>query len=1124
MNTTKERLSDGIATPEDNKHLPDLRQGAVESRQGRIRGIARLYESLLFELYIRERDLENGVTNGGTDAATVERNDAGFKEFCSGYPLLSEELSRFLDGEEFVSGTQLHDPSTRNGLEDTAARHEGEPPSEDSTSGNSIPAGRRRPLPPPERMVTRGISAKKLAPNGEGGSESAPTSAHPASPTAPPVVSAPSPSTKRRNSVYQKAHPPDATPAAPPAKVQRTTPRSRETRQYNRKKKPLKPIFLAPETDTQLKGYRWYEWQLRVQAQPIGNLLPTAHKCLSTWDWQAARNESQQLSLLARVEQLKEKNLWSFRQLRPFEPPARKKTHWDSLLEEMRWMRTDFRQERKWKIALAYTIGQLVLEWHAAPDKRVVCIRRRSEQQEPSAPGVSTSMNVEGSPEAGEGHAIDTTLPSPSVSEAMDDFPEGLPPLYMAPNTIWQTYDDSNPEQQELPIYRPFGDGELYDDETQHKTVVPVSALIVERRVIKDESPWTSEDADARRGSVESTAPISSLFGKSATEPIPPPMLVPQPKSLEQNPEWTPAEDADLLASAPLYRFNWTVVSDIIHTQQLVKAPQRRNEWDCFFRYKELIASQSGSQLTTDGTGATNESWLATSLTSQATDAKITKHLMTMENIRKLSKNKDRYRPPADRKPPAKIILSTHETHYQAQAMAGIDLNGPPLPPSELSILRRNRLQAQEQGRQMYTAQARGGMLPVRGPAASVPIPYPQYRPRPVPAGNVVHGMPVAPVAGQPMQVPVAVAASQSPMQMRPANSSAGGCTHGGIASECCRAEWGTSIGGARPVLASCGVTSSATNNRWFPTTAARDVPSGHGTHATNAGCRRVVVLWPRWIAANERGSFKPESTNGRNAENADDESTTAATGTVAVTAAGTSATTAATIPSATANANAVSPRISLVSVTATGGHASPADIKFTADVTWTTASASADRATPAVSTTAVGSVSSTGGTACSDISGCAPYRCSICCLAKCSASRENGSEMIQQQRQIQLSRQHAQHAQAQALVHGQLPQQLSQQIPLQHLQQQQQQQQRQQQTAQQVLLQSHSQQAQAQHSQAPLPPAPTDRTLSMSPPAPAASMSANSSFGSPQRQGQPSPRPPAGQPSRAPSSDATSQ
>eukprot|EP00977_Amphora_coffeiformis_P005970 scaffold1271_cov167-Amphora_coffeaeformis.AAC.5 len=38
--------------------------------------------------------------------------------------------------------------------------------------------------------------------------------------------------------------------------------------------------------------------------------------------------------------------------------PPRRKTHWDYLLEEMRWMATDFKQERNWKVSAARSLSQ----------------------------------------------------------------------------------------------------------------------------------------------------------------------------------------------------------------------------------------------------------------------------------------------------------------------------------------------------------------------------------------------------------------------------------------------------------------------------------------------------------------------------------------------------------------------------------------------------------------------------------------------------------------------------------------------------------------------------------------------------------------------------------------------
>lgn len=40
-------------------------------------------------------------------------------------------------------------------------------------------------------------------------------------------------------------------------------------------------------------------------------------------------------------------------------------------------MRTDYKEERKWKIATAFLISRAVMEYHEAPDKSLVCIKSR---------------------------------------------------------------------------------------------------------------------------------------------------------------------------------------------------------------------------------------------------------------------------------------------------------------------------------------------------------------------------------------------------------------------------------------------------------------------------------------------------------------------------------------------------------------------------------------------------------------------------------------------------------------------------------------------------------------------------------------------------------------------------
>ncbi|VIO92229.1 SNF2 family N-terminal domain containing protein [Brugia malayi] len=61
------------------------------------------------------------------------------------------------------------------------------------------------------------------------------------------------------------------------------------------------------------------------------------------------RVAKQEAQVLARIAELRRQGLWTASRLPMIEMPPRNKTHWDYLLEEMRWMAIDFRQERTFK-------------------------------------------------------------------------------------------------------------------------------------------------------------------------------------------------------------------------------------------------------------------------------------------------------------------------------------------------------------------------------------------------------------------------------------------------------------------------------------------------------------------------------------------------------------------------------------------------------------------------------------------------------------------------------------------------------------------------------------------------------------------------------------------------------
>ncbi|KAF7295349.1 hypothetical protein MIND_01074300 [Mycena indigotica] len=178
-------------------------------------------------------------------------------------------------------------------------------------------------------------------------------------------------------------------------------------------------------------------WGALLRANPIHPKLARATKCLSSRDWSVAMQELRLIRALEQVETLKDASRWSFRQ-----PKKQRgvggitKTHWDYLLDEMKWMRTDFREERKWKIALAYHLSTAVLEWHCftSQAERVahgICVgwrRPKVDQTEHmSTLEIEDPLALEDEPmdisiEEDEGTMITADTPAPTTSLLAVDY------------------------------------------------------------------------------------------------------------------------------------------------------------------------------------------------------------------------------------------------------------------------------------------------------------------------------------------------------------------------------------------------------------------------------------------------------------------------------------------------------------------------------------------------------------------------------------------------------------------------------------------------------------------------------------------------------------------------------
>ncbi|KAG0635389.1 hypothetical protein HOY80DRAFT_1057255 [Tuber brumale] len=102
----------------------------------------------------------------------------------------------------------------------------------------------------------------------------------------------------------------------------------------------------------------------------ISDLLQRSSKTLTTGDHQVHYFETQAVRIENRILELQDQGLWSLRQIPRVVEPRRRKCHWDYLLEEAKWLRDDFKGERKWKIAMARYYAKEAVRWHQAGEGR----------------------------------------------------------------------------------------------------------------------------------------------------------------------------------------------------------------------------------------------------------------------------------------------------------------------------------------------------------------------------------------------------------------------------------------------------------------------------------------------------------------------------------------------------------------------------------------------------------------------------------------------------------------------------------------------------------------------------------------------------------------------------------
>ncbi|KAJ6179403.1 hypothetical protein N7519_009864 [Penicillium mononematosum] len=383
----------------------------------------------------------------------------------------------------------------------------------------------------------------------------------------------------------------------------------------------------------------------RAYAPPRGTnlntLLASAHKTLSTSNHLLEYQEQMDCRTLRRIYALQNANRWPLRQLKRSVEPPRQGAHWDVVLDHMKWMRTDFREERKWKIAAAKSCADWCAEYVNSDVEHRTLLRVQAKIPTATLPEKDSSKAVLSPPSDDVGdeafgvcHPTPDLMPSAeeeSVSDGFNDEPRHDIHDAVAPAAIFSLGSDEfnfsidmTPAAEklldELPIYGPLqiapganAPAFKVSPDTVWKTeLLPVSKFASAKITFHDDDQprkrsrydysQYGNDSDNRITELAPEQTNVALF-RPENKPIRdrihpghqfrPPTEHPMPSvgffESRSSSQWTFAEDDELRRLVKEYSYNWSLISSCLTPPSLfTSGAERRTPWECFERWVGL--------------------------------------------------------------------------------------------------------------------------------------------------------------------------------------------------------------------------------------------------------------------------------------------------------------------------------------------------------------------------------------------------------------------------------------------------------------------------------------------------------------------------------------------------------
>ena len=373
------------------------------------------------------------------------------------------------------------------------------------------------------------------------------------------------------------------------------------------------------------------------RAQHLNSLVKSAHKTLSTADHSVDFSERQACRVLSKIYELQAKNSWSLRQIERSAEPKRPLTHQDVLLSEMKWMRTDFREERKWKMAAAKFTADACAVWCTgdAEERRSlqVKIRVQPAQEKTRPDSVSTPDLI---------HSTDDEVSEMTDEDGVCDPGSAPAAIFSLPPEMFIFGLKHSPVAEklllELPLYEPNVEvqnsalrmADLEPDSSWKKDLIPISKF-AEGKIVP-----TSDVGRGRARSCEEGPPLkrsrfdyhstdlrqpdlgaSNVDGGKILEPEqddvalfdqeykhirdrihtghafrpPSEYIMPSQSFFESrsSSQWTQAEDDELRRIVKEYSYNWSLISSSLTLpSKFTSGAERRTPWECFERWISL--------------------------------------------------------------------------------------------------------------------------------------------------------------------------------------------------------------------------------------------------------------------------------------------------------------------------------------------------------------------------------------------------------------------------------------------------------------------------------------------------------------------------------------------------------